>query len=82
MIYQVTKDNQTLEIDDNVFFDKQPAAFRQMYESARIVEMKDEKGNVITTMQNDNAEFDNCHVQVYGNGRVIITFKEYKDATI
>ncbi|GAB6120998.1 hypothetical protein [Dysgonomonas termitidis] len=82
MIYQVTKDNQTLEIDDNVFFDKQPKEFRQMYQTVRIIETKDVKGNVITTMQTNNAEFDNCFVEVFENGRVIVTLKQDKDATI
>lgn len=82
MIYQVKKDSQTLEIDDNVFFDKQPKGFRQMYEAARIVESKDEDGNVTGTMQTDNVEFDNCHVEVFENGRVIITLKQGEDGTV
>ncbi|MFV0310526.1 MAG: hypothetical protein ACK5KN_02615 [Dysgonomonas sp.] len=79
MIYEVIKDNITLQIDDNVFFDKQPKEFRQIYETARITEFKDEDGNVINTILSDNAEFDNCHVEVYENGRVIITLKQDED---
>ncbi|MBF0649171.1 hypothetical protein IR083_10095 [Dysgonomonas sp. GY75] len=79
MIYQVKKSDIILEIDDNIFFDKQPKEFRQLYDNARIVETKDEKGNVTGTTQTNNAEFDNCYVEVYENGRVIITLKQDED---
>lgn len=79
MIYEVKKDDVTLEVDDNVFFDRQPKEFRQLYESARIVETKDDDGNVIGTTQTDNVEFDNCYVEIYENGRVIITLKQDED---
>lgn len=82
MKYEVKKGDITLEIDDNVFFDKQPKEFRQMYESARIVETKDDDGNVTGTIQTDNVEFDNCFVEVYENGRVIITLKQDEDGTV
>lgn len=80
MIYQVTKGDTTLQIDDNILIDKQPAEFRQMYQAARIIEHKDEDGNVTGTTLSDSAEFDNCHVEVYDNGRVIITLKQKGDA--
>lgn len=79
MIYEVKKDDVTLEVDDNVFFDRQPKEFRQLYESARIVETKDDDGNVIGTTQTNNVEFDNCYVEIYENGRVIITLKQDED---
>ena len=79
MIYQVKKGDQTLQIDDNIFFDKQPKEFRQLYDNARIVETKDEDGNVTGTTLSDNVEFDNCYVEVYDNGRVIITLKQDED---
>lgn len=82
MIYEVKKDTETLQIDDNVFFDKQPKEFRQLYESARIVETKDAAGNVTDTIQTNNIEFDNCYVEIYENGRVIITLKQDEDVTI
>ena len=75
MIYEVKKDDVTLEVDDNVFFDRQPKEFRQLYDNARIVETKDNEGNVSGTTQTNNIEFDNCYIQVYDNGRVIITEK-------
>lgn len=94
MIYKVTKTLQpkieegeseirivSLEIDDNVFFDKQPEEFRQLYDSDRIMETKDEDGNVTGTIQKDNVEFDNCFVEVFENGRVIITLKQGEDVT-
>ncbi|MDR1503673.1 MAG: hypothetical protein LBT43_14600 [Prevotella sp.] len=79
MIYEVKKDDVTLEVDDNVFFDRHPKKFRQLYESARIVETKDDDGNVIGTTQTNNVEFDNCYVEIYENGRVIITLKQDED---
>ena len=79
MIYEVKKDDVTLEVDDNVFFDRQPKEFRQLYEIARIVETKDDDGNVIGTTQTNNVEFDNCYVEIYENGRVIITLKQDED---
>lgn len=79
MIYEVKKDTETLQIDDNVFFDKQPKEFRQLYDNARIVETRDDDGNVIGTTQTNNVEFDNCHVEIYENGRVIITLKQDED---
>lgn len=79
MIYEVIKDNITLQIDDNVFFDKQPKEFRQMYEAARTIGYVDDNGDVIVTAIADNAEFDNCFVEVYDNGRVIITLKQDAD---
>lgn len=82
MIYQVKKGEVALQIDDNVFFDKQPKVFRQLYDSARIVETKDADGNVTDTMQTDNVEFDNCFVEVFENGRVIITLKQDEDGTV
>jgi len=82
MIYEVKKDSKTLKIDDNIFFDKQPKGFRQMYDNARMVEIKDADGNVTDTIQTNNAEFDNCFVEVYENGRVIITLKQDEDDTI
>ena len=82
MIYEVKNDTETLQIDDNVFFDKQPKEFRQLYESARIVETKDAAGNVTDTIQTNNIEFDNCYVEIYENGRVIITLKQDEDVTI
>ncbi|WP_419032881.1 hypothetical protein [Dysgonomonas gadei] len=79
MIYEVKKDDVTLEVDDNVFFDRQPKEFRQLYDNARIVETKDDDGNVIGTTQTNNVEFDNCYVEIYENGRVIITLKQDED---
>lgn len=61
MIYEVKKDNIVLEIDDMVFFDKQPNEFR----------------NMLNRLLVDNiAEFDNCLVILLETGRVIITEKE------
>lgn len=82
MKYEVKKGDITLNIDDNVFFDKQPKVFRQLYDSARIVETKDADGNVTGTIQTDNIEFDNCFVEVFENGRVIITLKQGEDGTV
>lgn len=82
MIYQVKKGEVALQIDDNIFFDKQPKEFRQLYDSARIEETKDEDGNVTGTTLSDNVEFDNCFVEVFENGRVIITLKQDEDGTV
>ncbi|SBW07230.1 hypothetical protein [uncultured Dysgonomonas sp.] len=82
MIYEVKKDEVTLEIDDNVFFDKQPKEFRKLYENGRITDIKDEDGNVISTIPSDNVEFDNCYVEVYDNGSIIITLKHDEDVTV
>ena len=82
MIYEVKKDSKTLKIDDNIFFDKQPKEFRQLYDNARMVEFKDENGNVTDTIQTNTAEFDNCFVEVFENGRVIITLKQGEDDTV
>lgn len=61
MIYEVKKDDIVLEIDDMVFFDKQPNEFR----------------NMLNRLLVDNiAEFDNCLVILLETGRVIITEKE------
>lgn len=60
MIYEVKKDSITLDIDDNVFFDRQPAKFRELFAKLK---------------ENDSARFDNCDVLVLNNGRVIITEK-------
>jgi hypothetical protein len=79
MIYQVKKGDTTLQIDDNILFGKQPEQFRKMYEAARIIEHKDADGNVTGTTQTDYAGFDNCYVEVYENGRVIITLKQDDD---
>lgn len=79
MIYEVKKDEVTLEVDDNVFFDRQPKEFRKLYESARITDIKDGDGNVISRIPSDNVELDNCYVEVYENGRVIITLKQDED---
>lgn len=78
MIYEVKIDDITLNIDDNVFFDEQPKEFRQMYEAAQTIGYVDENGDVIS----DNAEFDNCYVEVFENGRVIITLKQDDDVTV
>lgn len=69
MIYEVKKNDITLQIDDNVLFDKQPKEFRQMYKDARITEF-------------DNVEFDNCYVEVNEHRRLIITYKIEEDGTI
>lgn len=61
MIYTVQKDNQVFEIDDNIFFDKQPKGFRDIYLSAK---------------QGDVVEMDNCYVIVLKTGRIMITIKE------
>jgi len=82
MIYQVTKGGTTLQIDDNIFFDKQPKEFRQLYDNARMVEIKDADGNVTDTIQTNNVEFDNCYIEVFENGRVIITLKQGEDVTV
>ncbi len=61
MIYEVKKDDIVLEIDDMVFFDKQPNEFR----------------NMLNRLLVDNiAEFDNCLVILLETGRAIITEKE------
>lgn len=75
MIYEVKKNDVTLQIDDNVLFPAQSKEFRQMYEAGRIVEFKDEKGKVINTMLTNNAEFDNCYIEVNVHGRLIISYK-------
>jgi len=82
MIYEVKKGTETLQIDDNVFFNKQPKEFRQLYDNARIVKTKDEDDNVTGTTQTNNAEFDNCYIEIYENGRVIITIKQEEDVTV
>ncbi|MDR2002161.1 MAG: hypothetical protein LBQ74_03950 [Prevotella sp.] len=82
MIYEVIKDSITLKIDDNVFFDKQPKEFRQMYEAARTIGYVDNNGDVIVTAITDNAEFDNCFIEAFENGRVIITLKQDEDVTV
>lgn len=61
MIYIVKKDEQEFEVDDNVLFDKQPKAFRDVYSSIK---------------NGDMAEFDNCNIIVLHTERVIITIKE------
>ncbi|MDR1717436.1 MAG: hypothetical protein LBS20_16505 [Prevotella sp.] len=82
MIYEVKKGTETLQIDDNVFFNKQPKEFRQLYDNARIVKTKGEDDNVTGTAQTNNAEFDNCFIEVFENGRVIITLKQDEDVTV
>jgi hypothetical protein len=82
MKYEVKKEEKTFTIDDNVFFDKQPKKFRQAYEAARRVETKDEDGNVVATVTNSYASFDNCYAEVFDNGRIIITLKEEEDGTV
>lgn len=61
MIYEVKKGDITLQIDDNVFFDKQPKEFKNILES---------------TMEGGIAAFDNCSVTLLENGRIIITLKD------
>lgn len=58
MIYEVIKGETTFRIDDNIFFDKQPKAFRKAYEENK---------------ECDVATFDNVTVMVLPNNRVIIT---------
>ncbi len=64
MIYTVKKDEQEFEVDDNVFFEKQSKAFRDVFESTR---------------QGDIAEFDNCYATLLMNNRIIITIKEEEE---
>ena len=61
MIYEIKKGAKTYKVDDNVFFDKQPKAFRTAYEKLK---------------EGDTASFDNADVIVFTNGRVIVTEKE------
>lgn len=58
MIYEVTKQEKIYKVDDNVFFDRQPKAFRMAYDEVRV---------------GDTAIFDNATVLVLPNNRVIIT---------
>jgi hypothetical protein len=58
MTYQLTKSDTTYEVDDTVFFDNQPKAFRAAFNELR---------------QGDTAEFDNAMVTLLATGRVIIT---------
>lgn len=57
MIYTVQKDNQTFEIDDNVFFNDQPKAFRDAFAAVR---------------QGDTADFDNAKIMLLISGRIVI----------
>lgn len=61
MTYTIQKDDQTFEVDDMVFFDDQPEAFRNAFEELR---------------QGDMAEFDNYYSILLETGRIIITNKE------
>lgn len=64
MIYKVIKDNKTFEIEDTVFFDRQPQEFRELFNKSKLGDM---------------AEFDNCYVLVLNTNRVIISEKEVSD---
>lgn len=58
MIYEVIHNGKTFEIDDNVFYNNQKTAFKTAFEESE---------------QNDIAEFDNCSVLVFPNGKIVIT---------
>lgn len=60
MIYEVIKDENTFEIDDNVFFDNQKESFRTAF---------------VQSAQNNVSEFGNCSVLVFDNGKIVITPK-------
>ncbi|GHV39650.1 hypothetical protein FACS1894179_04870 [Bacteroidia bacterium] len=67
MIYEVTKGDVALTIDDNVLFEKQPKKFRDLFNETR---------------DGDIADFDNCNVLVLYTDRIIITIKLEEDGTI
>lgn len=67
MIYIVKKDEQEFEVDDNMLFDKQPKAFRDVYSSIK---------------NGDMAEFDNCFATLLMSDRIIITEKLEEYGTI
>jgi hypothetical protein len=67
MIYEVRKDDITVEIDDNILFDNQPKKFKNLFS-----ELKDD----------DIADFDNCTILVLKTGRVIITIKLEEDGAV
>jgi hypothetical protein len=58
MIYQLTTSDTTYEVDDTVFFDDQPKAFKAAFNEL---------------IQGDTAEFDNATVTLLQTGRVIIS---------
>ncbi|WP_029902291.1 hypothetical protein [Prevotella sp. 10(H)] len=76
MIYEIKKNDMTLLVDDNVFFDKQPKEFKSLYEDHRYVETTDENGNVIGGYETDSADVENYNILVLKSGRVIITKKQ------
>lgn len=67
MIYEVKKEDITLQIDDNVLFEKQPKKFRDLFNEVR---------------DGDIADFDNCNALVLYTSRIIITIKLDKNGTI
>lgn len=76
MKYEVIKGDVRLTVNDNIFFENQSEEFRAIYKQAQIIELKDDKGNVIGHEEVKNAEFDNCLIEVFDNGRIIITQKK------
>jgi hypothetical protein len=58
MIYQITKDEKTYNVDDTVFFDQQAKAFKNAFNELK---------------QGDTAEFNNAIVTLLGTGRIIIS---------
>ena len=69
MIYKIKKtilpqgENESevlvFEVDDNVFLNKQPKKFKDLF---------------LSLQSNHTAEFDNCHVMLYPNtGRLVVT---------
>ncbi|GEM_PF-2530305 len=76
MKYEVIKGDVKMIVNDNVFFENQSEEFRILYRQAQIIELKDNEGNVIGREEVRNAEFDNCLIEVFDNGRIIITQKK------
>lgn len=60
MIYKITKDKMTHNIDDLILYNDQPKGFRDIFSEIAVADM---------------AEFDNANVLVFETGRVIVTEK-------
>lgn len=60
MIYKITKDKMTYNIDDLILYSGQSKEFRDLFSEIAVADM---------------AEFDNANVLVFETGRVIVTEK-------
>lgn len=67
MIYKVKKGEESYQVDDLVFFHKQPARFQAVINADR---------------QGDTVEFDNATILLLDTGRVLVNLKPEDDEQI